>query len=287
LSTSVLGFVGLGQMGAPMACNVAKAGCQVIAFDKAGAAGVVGPAIAGSLAEVARRAPTVFFSLPDGKISHAVLDEIIAVPDRQTTIVIDLSSVGPAAAAEAAARAAAAGITYIDAPVSGGVAGAKAGTLTVMWAGSAEILERHRTAVSAIGKKIFHVGDKPGQAQALKLINNFLSGTAMLATSEAIRCGLKQGLEMKTMLDVLNVSTGMNTATRDKFPERILTGTFDAGFKVKLIAKDLALYMQCVGEAGTSNDVGAVVSRIWASMDAVTPEADFTRIFEFIGSPKA
>lgn len=281
----VLGFVGLGQMGAPMAANLSKAGFSVIAYDKAGSTGLTGLQIADSLAEVTRRAKTVFFSLPDGKISHAVLDEIIALSDRRTAVVIDLSSVGPTAAAQAAAKAATAGIAYIDAPVSGGVAGAKSGTLTIMLAGPGEIIAAHQAALNAIGKKIFHVGDQPGQAQSLKLINNFLSGTAMLATSEAIRHGLQQGLDMKTMLDVLNVSTGQNSATRDKFPDRILTGTFDAGFKVKLIAKDLALYMQCASEAGTPNAVGTVVSDIWARMDAVMPEADFTRIFEFIEKP--
>jgi 3-hydroxyisobutyrate dehydrogenase len=282
LSGKALGFVGLGQMGGPMAVNLAKAGFSVVAYDKAGGAGLTGLQIVDSLGEVARRARIIFFSLPDGKISHAVLDEIIGVAGRSAAVVIDLSSVGPKAAAEAATKAAATGITYIDAPVSGGVAGAKAGTLAVMWAGSRSIFDAQQAALNAIGKKIFHVGDQPGQAQALKLINNFLSGTAMLATSEAIRCGLKQGLDMKIMLDVLNVSTGQNSATRDKFPDRILTGTFDAGFKVKLIAKDLALYMQCAEEAKTPNAVGAIVSDTWLRMDAVMPEADFTRIFEFI-----
>jgi 3-hydroxyisobutyrate dehydrogenase len=282
LSEKVLGFVGLGQMGGPMATNLAKAGFSVVAYDKVAGAGLTGLQIADSLGEIARRAKTIFFSLPDGNISHAVLDDIIGVSERNAALVIDLSSVGPKAAAEAAIRAAAAGMTYVDAPVSGGVAGAKAGTLAVMWAGPRSFFDAQQAALNAIGKKIFYVGDQAGQAQTLKLINNFLSGTAMLATSEAIRCGLKQGLDMKVMLDVLNVSTGQNSATRDKFPERILTGTFDAGFKVKLIAKDLALYMQCAGEAGTPNAVGTVVSDTWMRMDAIMPEADFTRIFEFI-----
>ena len=151
-----------------------------------------------------------------------------------------------------------------------------------MWAGPAIELERHRAAIAAFCKNPFHVGEAPGQGQALKLINNFLSGTAMTATSEAMLYGLSQGLDMKTMLDVVNVSTGANSATRDKFPNRVLTGSFDAGFKTTLLAKDLRLYLDNARAAGAPHDLGSVVAALWQACDRALPDSDFTRVFEYL-----
>ncbi len=129
---------------------------------------------------------------------------------------------------------------------------------------------------------VFHVGVEPGQGQAMKLLNNFLSGTAMAATSEAIAFGDSQGLDLATMLDVVNVSTGVNSATRDKFPQRILTGSFDAGFKTALLAKDVTLYLDNARAAGAPHDLGAVVAALWQACDRALPDSDFTRVFEYL-----
>ena len=280
----VLGFVGLGQMGRPMAANIAASGTDLIVFDKAGTKerAPEGAKPAASLEELARTAETIFLSLPDGEVSLAVARELSALSNVVTKLVIDLSTVGPEAAREANNILSGTGIGYVDAPVSGGAAGAKAGTITIMWAGSGAALERHRDVLKSFSKNQFHVGDEPGQGQALKILNNFLSATAMAATSEAVLYGLSQGLDMKTLLDVVNVSTGQNTATRDKFPDRVLTGTFDAGFKTALLAKDVRLYLENTKKANTPDGIGSLISEIWNQCEETLPSSDFTRIYEFI-----
>ena len=276
-----LGFIGLGQMGGPMAAHLAGAGFDLTVHDKADAPMPEGAAWAASAGEVAAAADAVFLSLPDGPECIEVAAEIAATAARTKTVV-DLSTIGPVAAREAAGICKAAAVLYVDAPVSGGRAGAVAGTVTVMWAGPAAELDRRRDTLATFSANVFHVGDEPGQGQALKMLNNFLSGTAMAATSEAILYGLSQGLDMKTMLDVINASSGVNSASRDKFPDRVLTGTFDAVFKTALLAKDIGLYLENVRAAGSADALGAAVAGIWADCDRALPGSDFTRVFEFI-----
>ncbi len=279
----VIGFIGLGQMGGPMAENIAKGGADLICFDKAGTEERLpsGTRAAASLAEVIQTADTTFMSLPDGPIVNAVAKEIAAVTDAHSTVVVDLSTVGPEAAKSAAATLKQAGITYIDAPVSGGKSGAVAGTITLIWGGPKAELDRHRKVVDSFCGNPFHVGDEPGQGQAVKLLNNFLSGTAMAATSEAVLFGQSQGLDMKTILDVVNVSTGMNTATRDKFPQQILSEKFAAGFFAELMNKDIQLYLENAKAAGTPVRVGSEVASIWQSCtDQLEPQSDMTLIYD-------
>lgn len=279
----IYGFVGLGQMGGPMAANIAKAGHELHVYDKAGTEGrkPADALTATSVSALCATVDTVFMSVPDGPVSLTLAREIAAAPGRTQTVV-DLSTIGIAAAQEADATLKSAGVTYVDAPVSGGQRGAIAGTIAVMWAGPKDVMAAHERVLSAFCKNPFHVGDTPGQGQALKLLNNFLSATAMAATSEAVLFGLSQGLEMKTILDVVNVSTGQNTASRDKFPERVLTGTFDAGFKTKLLTKDVRLYMENVLAAKTPARVGREVAALWEACDAAMPETDFTEVYKFI-----
>jgi len=280
---NTVGFIGLGQMGQPMAANIAAGGARLVVFDKAGTAerAPEGATSAASLADVVAVAETIFLSLPDGPVSLAVAREIATISPRATTLVVDLSTIGPDAARDAAEILSGAGIGYADAPVSGGAAGAKSGTITVMWAGSGAEMTRHQDILNSFSKNQFHVGDSAGQGQALKILNNFLSATAMAATSEAVLYGLSEGLDMKTLLDVVNVSTGQNTATRDKFPERVLTGTFDAGFKTALLAKDVRLYLANVNKGNTPGDIATLISALWDKCDNALPGSDFTRIYEF------
>jgi 3-hydroxyisobutyrate dehydrogenase len=278
------GFIGLGKMGGPMAANLAKAGQPLVVFDKAGTAerAPSGAAQAPSAAAVAAAAACVFLSLPDGHAVEAVLGDLLAVPARRCVEIIDLSTVGIAAARDAAARCQGAGIAYLDAPVSGGRAGAVAGTIAIMFAGPAERLAAHRPALAAMARNIFHVGTAPGQGQALKLLNNFLSATATAATAEAVHFGRASGLAMKTILDVVNVSTGRSFASEDKFVKRVLTGSFDSGFDTALMAKDMALYREAARAAGAVGDIGAVVETLWRAAAAALPDSDHTRIFEFL-----
>jgi 3-hydroxyisobutyrate dehydrogenase len=279
-----LGFIGLGQMGAPMATNIVKGGFDLSVYDQAGTQerAPEGADIIGDTATLAATVDTIFLSVPDGKASHAVIDEILAVSERRVKVIIDLSTIGPAAAREADARCKAEGITYMDAPVSGGQAGAKAGTITIMMAGSKDTKDAHDEILYAFAKNPFHVGEEPGQGQAVKILNNFLSGTAMLATTEAVLYGLSQGLDMKAMLDVVNVSTGQNTATSEKFPNRILTETFDAGFATALLTKDVNLFHDNAKAAGTPTRVANTISEIWNETNEALPGSDFTLVYKLM-----
>ena len=152
----------------------------------------------------------------------------------------------------------------------------------MMIAAEAATLEPLQPMLAAIAGNRFHVGATVGQGQAMKLLNNFLSGTAMAATAEAVSFGLDHGLDMKTMLEVLNASSGQNTATSDKYPRRVLTGTYDAGFATRLIAKDVALYERCVAASGARSALGAAVCEQWRRADAALPGSDFTRIYDYV-----
>jgi len=284
-SDRIIGFIGLGQMGGPMAANIAKGGLKLACYDSAGTAALApeGATACGSIKEVVEQADTVFLSLPNGPIVNQVAEEIAAVANPRTTFVIDLSTTGPDAARQAAKTLAAKNIAFADAPVSGGRSGAIKGTISLIFSGDKARFNDHLDVFNAFCGNPFHVGSEAGQGQALKLVNNFLSATAMAATSEAVVYGLSQGLEMKTILDVVNVSTGANTATKDKFPNRVLTGSFDAGFFAELLNKDVQLYIDNVRKAGTPSDIGETVSAIWQQgIDQFEPNTDFTNIYKFI-----
>ncbi len=286
MTPHVLGFVGLGNMGRPMASRIADAGFALVCFDAAGTADRLPPGAteAKGLADLAAETDTVFVSVPDGNATLAVAHDLAAADPRRITTVIDLSTVGPEAAQEAAATLAAAGVTYVDGPVSGGVAGARGGTISLMFGGPDAVLADHRQILETFAGNVFHVGGRAGQGQAMKLLNNFLSATALAATSEAMAFGESHGLDMGTMVDVLNVSSGRNSATVDKFPNRVMTGSYDAGFSTALMAKDMRLYIEMVGRAGTADDVGSAVSAVWQSAHASMPGSDFTEIWKHVSS---
>lgn len=284
MSGGRIGFIGLGNMGGPIAANIARGGHDMIVFDAAGTADRApdGVDIAASVAEVAAAAETVLLSLPDGPVVASVAEEIAESNARVTSALVDLSTIGIAAARQVHARLSRADIAYLDAPVSGGTAGAEAGTIAVMCGGDAALFQRLEPVLSSMSRNLFHVGDMPGQGQAMKLANNFLSATAMAATSEAVAFGVAQGLDMAQMLDVLNASSGQNTATSDKFPNRILAEKFDAGFTNTLLTKDVTLYLENVRAAGTPDTMGATLAAIWQRFQAAEPGADFTRIYPFV-----
>jgi 3-hydroxyisobutyrate dehydrogenase len=286
MSTTSLayGFVGLGRMGGPMAANLAKAGVALDVYDKAGTGerAPAGARAAAGLAEIAGSCDAVFLSLPAGPDVLAVLSELAAAAPRRLGDVIDLSTIGIAAAEEAARRAADAGLGWLDAPVSGGRAGAVAATIAVMAAGPPALLEKHRAALAAMAKNVFHVGPRAGQGQALKLLNNFLSATATAATAEALLFGRALGLDLKTMLDVVNVSTGASAASQGKFLRNVLPGTFDSGFGADQMAKDLALYGDALAAAGTAGAIAREIAQLWQDAARALGSGDHTRIFEVL-----
>jgi 3-hydroxyisobutyrate dehydrogenase len=283
VSDLVVGFVGLGNMGSALAANLVQAGHRVVAHDAVGQARAPdGSDYVETVGDVARGGDVVVFSLPDGAASESVAREIIATEDRRTTHVVDTSTVGVNAAQSIAALLAKAGIEYVDAPVSGGVAGARARTLAVMVAANDDACTYVEPVLAGLSDRRHRVGDRAGLGQALKLANNFLSATALAATSEAVAFGTALGLDMETMVEVLNASSGNNTATSDKFPNHVITGRYASGFANSLMAKDVGLYLAAVDEQGGPATLGAVTAGIWDRFAAADPGADFTRIYPFV-----
>jgi len=279
---TTVGFVGLGDMGSVLAGNLVATGGEVTTHDIAGPGrSPDGAQFVDDLATLAQRCEIVVLSLPDGTVTEAVCAAIIGTPERNVRLVIDTSTVGLEASERVARLLAAAGIGYVDAPVSGGAAGARARTLAVMYAGSPAACAAAEPVLAGLSDRRYRVGDDPGMAQALKLANNFLSATALAATSEAIAFGTSVGLDMATMLDVLNASSGQSSATSDKFVNHVITGRFSSGFLNTLMAKDVRLYLDAARAANTPAAVAETTVEIWTRFAAEQPAADFTRIYPF------
>jgi 3-hydroxyisobutyrate dehydrogenase-like beta-hydroxyacid dehydrogenase len=275
-----LGFIGVGRMGGPMARRLLEAGYGLTIYDTNEAA--VAPLVAkgaqraSSPAQVASAAETVLASLPTPEIVRAVAAAVTA--GNRIKTFVDLSTTGPRVAAEVAGSLEEHGITTIDSPVSGGVAGAEKGTLAVMVSGPAEFVGRLRAPLEVIGK-VFVVGDKPGLGQTMKLVNNLLSVAALAITSEGIVMGVKAGLDPKLMTDVINAGSGRNSATQDKFPKAIIPRTFDAGFATGLAYKDVKLCLEEAEALGVPMLVGNVVRQLLGITKALYgADSDFTSI---------
>ena len=282
-SVGTVGVVGLGNMGSALAANLVGAGFTVVGHDAAGADRAPdGVDHLPAVAEVARAVDVVVCSLPDGAASEVVVGEVLATPDRVTTHVVDTSTVGVAASREIATRCADGAIAYVDAPVSGGVAGARARTLAVMYAADDDACARVEPVLAGLSDCRYRVGDRPGLGQAMKLANNFLSATALIATSEAVAFGVAEGLDMAVMLEVLNGSSGRSAATSDKFPHHVLTGRYASGFTNSLMAKDVQLYLSAAADRGAPSTIGEVTTAVWEAFAAQAPGSDFTRIYPFV-----
>ncbi len=278
-----LGFVGLGNMGSVLAANLVSSGHVVVTHDVAGdERNPEGARFVASLEELARLVDVVVQSLPDGSVSEQVARSLVASEGRRVRSVVDTSTIGVVAARAIDALLSAAGIDYLDAPVSGGVAGARARTLNVMFAGSDAACAELEPVLTSLSDRRRRVGDRPGMAQALKLANNFLSATALAATSEAVAFGVSVGLDLATMVEVLDQSSGQSAATRDKFPNHVVTGTYAAGFTNTLMAKDLRLYLGEVETQHAPTALGPTTAALWERFAAAQPGADFTRIYPFV-----
>lgn len=283
MSGETVGFIGLGNMGGALASNLAQAGYRVIAFDSAGPrTAPEGSINASRVSEVAQQAEVIVLSLPDGLASEEVCRQIATAEDRRATHVIDTSTIGEAAVGIVSKLLTHAGLGFVDAPVSGGVAGARARTLMVMYSGTNEAVLRAEPVLAGLSDRRRRVGDRPGMAQAMKLANNFLSATALAAASEAIAYGLSAGLDMATMLEVLETSSGQSAATSDKFRNHVQTGRFASGFTNTLMAKDVRLYLRDAEERGSAASIGRVTVVLWEQFAAEAPGADFTRIYPFV-----
>jgi 3-hydroxyisobutyrate dehydrogenase len=284
MSEQVLGFVGLGRMGGPMAARLIAAGHQLVGFDVAGTLERLpdGGVSATSVADLAGKADIVFLSVPDGAASMQVCAGIAAAEGRRTRIVVDLSTIGIVAARECAEILGAADATYIDAPVSGGIAGATNGTLALMAGAPEAAYAEVEPLLAILAKNCFRVGDSAGQGQAMKLLNNYVSAAALAATCEATVFGARMGLDMQTMVDVLNVSSGRSAASQDKFPRSIVPRTYDFGFAGALMTKDVTLYHENASGAAVPHDLAGTVARVWQQFNAAHPDADFTYLHRYL-----
>jgi len=281
-----VGFIGLGKMGGAIAGRLASQSVPLHVYDTRAAAveqlQARGAKACRSVAELASRCETVFVSLPTPEIVHDVAVQTASAPAGKVRVVIDVSTTGPRTSAQIGSELLERRVDLIDAPVSGGIAGANKGTLAVMVAGRAEVVTRSRSLLDIVGK-VFVVGERPGLGQTMKLCNNLLSATALAVSSEAMVLGVKAGLDPKMMLDVINTGSGRNSATQDKFPKSILPRTFDFGFGTGLMYKDVRLCMEEAERLGVPMWVGPAVRQMWlqACME-LGPESDFTAIVQCV-----
>lgn len=296
-NTPRIAFIGLGNMGAPMAINLQKAGFSVSAFDlSAGAMSKVsqqGVTAAASAQAAADGAQVVISMLPasrhveglflgDGN-SAGLLQGLAA-----DALVIDCSTIAPASAQKVAAAARARGLAMIDAPVSGGVAGATAGTLTFIVGGAAADLERARPVLQAMGKNIFHMGDS-GAGQVAKLCNNMALGIIMAATGEALALGAAHGLDVKTLSQMMGVSTGRSWATEvcNPWPGVLENAPasrgYSGGFGNDLMLKDLGLAAEAAMSAGSPIPLGELARNLYAlNRQAGRGHLDFSSVIQLL-----
>lgn len=262
-----LGFIGVGVMGHPMARHLMARGHRVLAYDtseRAMAAIVeAGAERASSVADVVDSVSIVFTSLPTPAVFTQVLLGPGGVCDgRAVQILVDLSTVGSRAMRAAAAGLAGHGIALVDAPVSGGAAGAQKATLAVMVAGDPKAVDQVSGLLEIFGK-LFRVGPEAGQAQLLKLLNNMLSSTAFAITSEAFVAGVKGGLDPAVMMAAINAGSGRSGASQDKFMKQVMPRSFDFGFPVASVCKDIGLAVEECEALGVPMWVGNAVRQLW------------------------
>jgi 3-hydroxyisobutyrate dehydrogenase-like beta-hydroxyacid dehydrogenase len=270
-------------MGAPMAGHLLDAGFKLVVHDarKEATDGIAarGATFAGSPAEVANQAEIVFVSLPNPDIVKAVALGAGGITEgKKAKILIDLSTTGPGTAKLVAEGLAAHGMTLVDAPVSGGIKGAVAGTLAVMVSCPDAVYPQVKPILENFGK-LFHTGNKPGLAQSAKLANNLMAAAALVITSEAFAMGVKSGLDPRVLIDIVNASSGRNSATQDKFPRSVLPGTFDFGFTTGLSYKDVRLCVQEAEAMGVPMVCGAsVLQMLSITKSRFGADSDFTSI---------
>ena len=282
-----IGFIGLGNMGGPMARRLVEAGHKLVVYDTRNDAVAplvaLGAQVASSPQDVADRVETVMASLPSLQISEKVATgEGGVIHGKRIKRFIDLSTTGSRVAVRIAADLAKKNIVQIDCPVSGGVGGAAKGTLAVMVSGPKAEVDHVKDALSVFGT-IFIIGEKPGMAQTMKLANNFLSAAAMAATAEAVAMGVKAGLDAAVMIDVINAGSGRSRASDQKFPQSILPRTFDYGFATALMLKDVRLCFEESQELKVENAVMRTVLDEWEATDKeFGGDSDFTHIVQMI-----
>jgi 3-hydroxyisobutyrate dehydrogenase len=279
-----VGFVGLGKMGAPMAARLVRAGHLVRGYDPGDAARAALTAAGGTAVDsaTAAAAEVVVLMLPDSDVVEAVLfDGGLAAALPEGALVVDMSSSAPTRTQAVADRLATLGVALVDAPVSGGVGGAVAGTLTIMLGGDDDAASRAADVIGALGS-VRHVGPV-GAGHALKALNNLLSATHLWATSEAVLIGERFGLDPATMLEAINTSSGRSGSTQKKWPDFVLPGTFDSGFSLALMLKDMRIASDLGHRLGMPVELGDAAVQRWAeARESLPADADHTEIVRWL-----
>ena len=281
---TTVGFLGLGRMGAPMAANLVGHVDQLLVHDispdAVDALVAQGAEAAGSAAALGERCEIVFTSLPTPPIVREAVAEVVSVGSPR--IVCDLSTSGPKLAQELHDTLTPRGVASFDAPVSGGIRGAEQGTLAIMVGGPEALWPELEPLLQRIGKP-FYMGATPGAGQVMKLANNLLSLAAIAVTAEAMTLGIKAGLDPARMIEVLNQGTGINSATRDKWPRAVLPRSFDFGFSAQLSLKDTRLALDEARAMGvplpTGERLEALLERVLATYGDA---ADFTEMAKVV-----
>lgn len=254
-----IGIVGLGNMGGRIARRLLAAGEPVLGYDLSTEAVVrSGATPAPSVGALVTEVDAVMLSLPDSRAVEAVVygDEGILVHCRESQIVVDLGTSAPSSTARIHGALAGRGVEYLDAGISGGAKAAEQGTLTIMAGGSPEALERVKPALAHFAARVYHMGES-GAGHTAKLLNNYLNGVSLAATAEVMVAARKAGLDLPTLLDVINHSSGVNFATLERFP-RIVKGDYlEGGLTVDLMAKDVLLYLELLRDLQLTSLTGA------------------------------
>ena len=287
-----VGFIGLGKMGYPMARRLADAGYRLLAHDRdpealrraCEASGAEAP---GSLTTIGERCGAVITMLPDGNAVRAVTlgrkesgDGLLAGLS-PGSVLIDMSSSSPVGTRELGARLAEHGVEMLDAPVSGGVRKAADATLSIMVGGGTQTIARCRPVLEAMGKQIFLTGPL-GSGHAMKALNNYVSAAGLVAAVEAVLAARRFGLDAGTVVDVLNASTGMNNSTLNKFHRFILSRTFDSGFSLELMVKDLKTALEVARSTGSPAPLAEACVEAWTEAQAALgPGLDHTAVVRY------
>jgi 3-hydroxyisobutyrate dehydrogenase len=282
-----IAFIGLGNMGSGMAANLVKAGHNVRAFDLSeaalAAAREAGCATFASARQACAEAEAVVTMLPNGPIVKQVYREDVFGHAPAGAILLDCSTIDVATAREVIALAEAQGYQMVDAPVSGGIAAAAAGTLTFMVGGSAEAFARAKPILEAMGKAVIHAG-AAGNGQAAKICNNMLLAIHMIGTCEAFAMAQKLGLDPQTFYDIASVSSGQNWSMTSYCPvpgvgpRSPADNDYQGGFAAALMLKDLKLAMEAAQAAGAKVELGAQAHAIYEAFAAENPATDFSGI---------
>ena len=283
-----IAFIGLGKMGQPMARRLLGAGFAVAGHDVSTAAvaalsGEAGFHPSASVLEAVRGADVALLMLPDSPVVDALLwEQGLAAALQAGQLVLDMGSSDPVRSRENAARLAALGVAFVDAPVSGGVKRAVDGSLAIMMGGETQAVERVRPMLQSMGKTLVHVGTA-GAGHAVKALNNYVSASGLLAVCEALTAAEAFGIDPHKVNQVFNASTGRNNTTDVKVEAFMLSGAFNSGFALALMRKDLQTAQAFIERMGTQGDFAKACLQAWQqAQNTLDTGSDHTAMYQFI-----